>query len=763
MKRPLAVIGFSYLAALRVAFILGIEYAPVLAAVSLAAGVCAVIIRRLRTDGKMPCIFFGAAAALVVLSIFTSVCVTPNQSLYSASGRIDSTLVDLPYEQNGRYYYKLKIDSAGIPDAKPGATALVSSKTRLDVQPYDEIGADVSFYEKPSDSYLNYGISRGIQVRGSIDPRGEISIRKAESRPVMYYVLKVKSRLLSAISSMMPEKEAAIVSAMLLNDKFSISSEDMQSFRAAGVSHIIVVSGFHVAVLTSLISMLLGLFIKNRRAVSVLCCGAVVFFMSLTGFTPSIMRAGIMQISVLLAVVFSRQSDRLNALGLATIVICLLNPYSGADVGFLLSFYATLGIIVLSPRMYSYLMERLQAKKTDKSAALSRTKRAAATVGRYFLSVFCVTVSAVLFTAPCSIMNFKGFALYSVPFNLLISPVASLLISCGVIMAVLSLLPFVSFLALPFAFVCRLSADYIIAVSGVTSLLPYSYITAAQDYIPACLLLSVGVTGLLLCLKNKRLMFALSAALTAVIFLCGAVFSGIGNIGSEKVSVVDTGDGLSVVLQGSDGSASVLFCGGDRGKGNVMSDYLGNSGIGNITYMLITDQSFRDTGYAADIMSGHSVGCVHVYDRQRVSEKLSAALDFAGSIISSDYRDKKEVLAHAGQSDIYVMRCYNCTSVYFSCGGRTFLIVGDKTDCSIIPEKNRSSDYLIINGNVENLQLLHCREAIISGDEENAAQLRQKLSSSCDSCCVTGGRGSICVRVRSDGSAALRREGLWLS
>ena len=250
MKRPLAVIGFSYLAALRVAFILGIEYAPVLAAVSLAAGVCAVIIRRLRTDGKMPCIFFGAAAALVVLSIFTSVCVTPNQSLYSASGRIDSTLVDLPYEQNGRYYYKLKIDSAGIPDAKPGATALVSSKTRLDVQPYDEIGADVSFYEKPSDSYLNYGISRGIQVRGSIDPRGEISIRKAESRPVMYYVLKVKSRLLSAISSMMPEKEAAIVSAMLLNDKFSISSEDMQSFRAAGVSHIIVVSGFHVAVLT---------------------------------------------------------------------------------------------------------------------------------------------------------------------------------------------------------------------------------------------------------------------------------------------------------------------------------------------------------------------------------------------------------------------------------------------------------------------------------------------------------------------------------
>ena len=101
--------------------------------------------------------------------------------------------------------------------------------------------------------------------------------------------------------------------------------------------------------------------------------------------------------------------------------------------------------------------------------------------------------------------------------------------------------------------------------------------------------------------------------------------------------------------------------------------------------------------------------------------------------------------------------------VYFSCGGRTFLIVGDKTDCSIIPEKNRSSDYLIINGNVENLQLLHCREAIISGDEENAAQLRQKLSSSCDSCCVTGGRGSICVRVRSDGSAALRREGSWLS
>ena len=579
----------------------------------------------------------------------------------------------------------------------------------------------------------------------------------------MYYVLKLKQRVIDNINSLLPQKDAALVRAMLLSDRSSIENSDIQTFRAAGVSHIIVVSGFHLSVFAALLSALLSLIIKNKTVVSLLCCAGIFMYMSLAGFSPSVIRAGIMLISVFLAAAAYRVSDQLNSLGLAALVICFINPYSSADVGFLLSFYATLGIIVFSPRMKSFISEKLQPAKPMENSALIKTRKVLAPVIDYFLSLLCVTVSAVLFTAPCSVMSFRSFALYSVLFNILICPAASVLICIAAFTAVLSLIPFISAAAVIPAFLCRLPAEYILAVSSLSSVLPFSLVRASHDYIPACMLLSVGISVLLVLLFNdKKRMVMISAAFT-VIFTAAAVITGIMDIGTEKLSVVDTGDGLSVVLQKNDGNTAVLFCGGDFGNNSVLSDYLDGSEINTISYLLLTDKMYSDTGYCSRLLEKYDILTIHIYDPERFSEKIISDFDKAGSIINSSYRDAEPSAVKLGDTDINVLRCYGCTAVKAEVSGNSFLILADKTDCGLIPEEWRICDYLIINGIPENTQLLDAGCVIISDSGENVGNDAKALDISCDNICATGGNGTICVKISDSGNSELRRESTWLS
>lgn len=763
MKRPLAVIGFSYLAALRVAFIIGIEYAVILSVVCAVIAVVTLLWKKLRLGGAVPAALFSAAAALVIVSAFTQTFVVPSQNYIGKTGNISAQLVDLPYKQNDRYYYKLKISSSDISDAYAGTTALVSSSFSYDIEPYDDISARVSFFDSSSDSYRNYGISRGFYVRGSIVKGSDTEVTHNENKPIFYYVFKLKGAIIDTINRLLPEKEASLVRAMFLSDKSGLDTDTKTTFQSAGVSHIIVVSGFHLTIIVQLFSLFLALFIKNKQIRAFLSCGVVFLFMCLTGFTPSIIRAGIMQIAVLLSIASYRASDSLNSLGLASLLICFLNPYTSADVGFLLSFYATLGIVLCEPHISKYLTEMLRISKEHEQRKKPKEKKLLTTVVVYLVSIVSVTVSAVLFTTPVTILYFKSFALYSVLFNLLISPAASLLLCITVIIVLLGLIPVVRIAAVPFAFLCKLLADYIYFAASLSELLPYSLVSASHDYIPACLLLSIGITVILILLmKSKRRAVLLSGLSAVLIFTSCAVISGIMRLDSRKVSVVDTGDGLSVIYQTS-GETAVLFCGGDRGNHYSLEDYLDLSDITDISYLLLTDFTNADAGYARYLLEDHNVSMVHIYDRERFPARTKQALENCDTIVESSYKDDKINKVRFADTTIYEYRCYGCCAVYFEAGSSSFLVLSDMTDCSLIPEKWRAPDNLILNGVIDNIGLIKPRNIILSDSRENIAEDLYFINSPEEDVYCTGSDGTVSARIYADGTLSIRRENSWLS
>ena len=119
------------------------------------------------------------------------------------------------------------------------------------------------------------------------------------------------------------EDERDVMAGMAFGFKSGISTETTRMFRALGVSHLLAVSGLHTALLAQAMLALLRFLKTPRKAASLLTAGFVLLFVALTGFTPSAVRAGVMSMVMLLGLLFGREPDSLNSLGLALLVIAL--------------------------------------------------------------------------------------------------------------------------------------------------------------------------------------------------------------------------------------------------------------------------------------------------------------------------------------------------------------------------------------------------------------------------------------------------------
>ena len=339
MKRPLAVTGFSYLAALAVALYIGRGCFDALGVIFLAAVVVSLAVKPLREMTFPVFVSLSALAAVVSLGIFTYSRVLPAAGFCGKNAQISAKLTDRPYSSYGRYYYPLRADNIISEDGRSleNVKILISSNKCFDMDLYDTINTDVEFGRNDNISY----ISKGTMLRGYIPFKAETNIIHESSKPFQYWLTSLKCAVVDEIKYLFPEKQAAVLSAVMTGDKAEIPDDIYDNFRKAGISHIIVLSGTHTTVMVSFVFALLMLLTgKNKRLSALLAALFVLLYMMTVGFTPSVTRAGIMQIIFLLGIAVSRRYDPINSLGLAVLIIILINPYAAADVSLLLSFSA---------------------------------------------------------------------------------------------------------------------------------------------------------------------------------------------------------------------------------------------------------------------------------------------------------------------------------------------------------------------------------------------------------------------------------------
>lgn len=209
------------------------------------------------------------------------------------------------------------------------------------------------------------------------------------------------------------EETASVLAALTLGDVSGLPRQLKDDYSTAGVSHILALSGSHLAVLYALLELLFSVLLYRWRAGRIAGKTIIILllwnFVLLAGCQPSIIRASVMYTLLVSASFFSRKALSLNSLAAAAFFMLSVDPYSLFDVGFQLSFLAVLGILFFNRTLYTRLRTRYK-------------------VVNYIVSVVTVSLSVQLISFPLVLYYFSSFPLYFLLANLLIVPVSSVVL-----------------------------------------------------------------------------------------------------------------------------------------------------------------------------------------------------------------------------------------------------------------------------------------------------------------------------------------------
>ncbi|MGB6299338.1 MAG: ComEC/Rec2 family competence protein [Rivularia sp. (in: cyanobacteria)] len=231
---------------------------------------------------------------------------------------------------------------------------------------------------------------------------------------------KLRQKIIKSQVRWLGVPEGPLVSAMVLGSKavdLPYSTRDL--FVQAGLAHSIAASGFHVSLILGLVLGFTKRFTRKTQFIS--GCLALIFFLSLTGFQPSVLRAAIMGFAALIAIGLKRKVKQLGSLIIAATLLLLFNPLWIWDLGFQLSFLATLGLILTVPAI------------TKRLAWLPPT----------IASLIAVPIAATIWTLPLQLYVFGVVPSYGILLNIIVTPLISVISIGGIISAVAALiLPF---------------------------------------------------------------------------------------------------------------------------------------------------------------------------------------------------------------------------------------------------------------------------------------------------------------------------------
>ena len=389
----------------------------------------------------------------------------------------------------------------------------------------------------------------------------------------------------------------AVLEGMVLGDTDRIPDQAINDFRDSGLLHMLAVSGQNVVLLGFILALFCRALRLPRTLSSLFAIGVICIYVPLTGAGPSILRAGVVGILGLAALLFSGGSDRYHFLALAAAVILTLNPYSLLDPGFQLSFGAVLAIFLVAPVL---------------AAALSFLPQ--------LLAEACaISAAAGLVTAPITLVHFNQVSLLCVPANLLAEPAEAPVMTLGVLSIA------AGFFSADLAWLINAAASactgYVISVAHLFASLPGAvYRSASPSWLTIVLFyllltLAVGIsrtTGFRAAaawLARRRRMLA-SLALILTVALAG--FACFGPRAGEapatyRASFLDVGQGDAILLQ-EPGEANILI---DGGPGGMVMDRLKESGVGRLDAVILSHPHADHLAGLLEVLKSYPVAAVY--------------------------------------------------------------------------------------------------------------------------------------------------------
>ena len=451
------------------------------------------------------------------------------------------------------------------------------------------------------DGDLRQFSSRGVYAL--LYDRDTLTVQPAPDMPLGYAPQYAAKALRDKLAQLWDDPSVlGFLTAELTGDKSLLPESDYVAMQETGLAHIFAVSGLHCAFLVTLLSLLIPP--THRRTLCAVASAVLVFYILLTGLSPSVARACVMQLFLLSAPLFRRGSDPLTSLAAALTVILLVNPYAVGSVSLQLSFAATLGMVLLSGRLYKSFTGWYRGRNRAVRAALS-----------FLAANLAATLGALVFTAPLTAYYFNLLSLVAPLAGLLAVPAAGYAFMSAFVSALLGLVwtP-LGHLA---GYVPLLLVKYILWVAHLLLAVPYHAVYFTNVYLRVWLLyVYAAFLGCAVTPDGKR-KYALASALTVLtLAACLWLNSRWQQYGAFRAAVLDVGQGESVALC-SGSEAALVDCGSSNAyvdAGSVAADALQSAGIRRLSAMIVTHYHADHTNGLTEVLTRLPVDTLYLPD-----------------------------------------------------------------------------------------------------------------------------------------------------
>ncbi|MFZ4620890.1 MAG: DNA internalization-related competence protein ComEC/Rec2 [Bacteroidota bacterium] len=446
-------------------------------------------------------------------------------------------------------------------------------------------------------SYRDYlGLNN---IHGSITVVGYSNVVVANEREqnvfFEYIIFPSKEFVSKSIRTAMSGDEANFLTGLLLGDRTDLSADIKNAFMNTGTIHVLAVSGSHVVLVAEIIFVVVGLLRFSGKPKYLLAIIFLLYYMYLTGATPSVVRATLMVIVMYLGKIFEERTDVYNVLGVSAVIILLFDPKQLFDVGFQLSFSAVFSIVYFYPKV-NVLVPKFP-DSVNKFNILTTVWQ-----------LFAVSLAAQIGTLPFTAYYFGKVSIVSLFANLIVVPLVEIIVTVGLSGALLGI--FSMWIASCFSEVNSVISVITLWFVKWAEQVPYAVVNTATFGFKETIFYS-SLIGFLFNMGNrtvqKRFIFGALAAANIFLFLSFTET----DEKKLKVTFLDVGQGDGAVIQFPTGETVIVDAGPktpgvDAGERTV-APFLRRSGISHIDAMITTHPHADHLGGVPYLLKNFSV------------------------------------------------------------------------------------------------------------------------------------------------------------
>lgn len=441
------------------------------------------------------------------------------------------------------------------------------------------------FEEPTNEGQFNaraYYTSDGINYQGIFNKT--VNITPCEGT-LKASLLNIADSIKNVYVNTFTRKNVGTMRAIVLGDRSVLDDEIKELYKKNGISHILAISALHITMVGMLVYRMLKKIISVIQA-AVLSSVIMLFYLYITGNSVSAGRAVIMILVFMLADVLGRTSDGANTLGLAVVILIIKNPYCISNAGFLMSFLAMAGIIFVKP-IFS----------NEETIMLFFRKKKMVSITEMFIyhniidmliTGLCVQIA----TLPVVLSMSGQIAIISLLLNIVVIPLMSVIMVSGILTGIMGLISMKAaiwtagageYILDLYSWLCEKASGSSGAVI-VTGHPPEKAVVLYYVFLIVwCVIYYMkvfsGISG-----KYRNV-------LPVILYLIITIQLRYDTGCSMKISMLDVGQGDSIVLQTSDGF-NALFDGGSTSKKNIgryrIYTYLKYAGVRSLDYVFVS-------------------------------------------------------------------------------------------------------------------------------------------------------------------------------